>query len=87
MICESRSSLYTAGSGDCDGWSGISLSECETKCTQNEVPSNCPINGVKCKYVQYNTETDYCHLGDATCKPVQGDGKFTLTTKEGLYHL
>ena len=80
--CESRSSLYTARSGDCDGWEGISLSQCEAKCTQNEVPSKCQQNGVKCKYFQYNTATKWCHLADATCKPVQGD-KVTLAMKEG----
>ena len=33
-----------------------------------------------------NTADNQCHFGDATCKPIKGEGKFTLTMKKkGLY--
>ena len=85
MRCESKTSVYThSGGKSCDGWNGISLTECKTKCTKNEVPSNCPQTSVRCKYVEFNTATNWCHLGDYTCKPVQGAGELILTMKQGL---
>ena len=85
MKCESRASLYTAIDADCNGWSGISLTECEDKCTKNEVPNNCQQQGIQCKYVDYSNVQGWCHLADETCKPVSGDASRILTKKTGLY--
>ena len=86
MACKSRSSLYTDTDGNkCSGWNGITLKNCEDKCTRNEVPENCPQKGVSCKYVQFNTATNWCQLGDATCEPGQAEEKYILKMKQGLY--
>ena len=74
-------SLYTYDGSECNGWAGISLAECERKCTNNEVPTTCTRNGVECEYVQYYLPTSYCHLGDATCNVTQGEG--TVLKKHG----
>ena len=84
MICEGWQSndMYTFDSQrHCNGWKGVTLRECEARCTQNEVPINCQQQGIKCKYVQFNTADNSCHLGDFRCKPVKGDAKYTLTMK------
>ena len=87
MKCESRASLYTAIDADCNGWSGISLTECEDKCTKNEVPSKCQQQGIKCKYFYYNNAAAWCQLADETCNPVTGDRNVILTMKQGSYLL
>ena len=84
-ICESRTSLYTAIDAQCNGWSGISLTECEEKCSKNEVPDNCQQHSIQCKYAQFDTVHNWCHLADDTCKPVSGDWQVTLTMKQGLF--
>ena len=73
MKCASRDSLYTfTGEYYCDGWAGISLEECEAKCTNNDAPSvKCPGQKVPCEFVQYYYPTKWCHLGDSTCKPTK----------------
>ena len=73
MKCASRDSLYTfTGEHYCDGWAGISLEECEAKCTNNDAPSvKCPGQKVPCEFVQYYYPTKWCHLGDSTCKPTK----------------
>ena len=86
MVCESRSSLYTdTEANECNGWEGITLRECEDKCTRNEVPENCKPKGGPCKYLQFNTATNWCQLADDTCEPGQADNKYILKMKQGLY--
>ena len=76
------------GCKQCDGWSGISLEECQAKCSRNEVPNaKCPRQGVKCKYVHYNRAAKWCHLADSTCNPVKGASKYTVTRKNGKHIL
>ena len=87
MTCGNEKAYTTfTGKSYCDGWSGISLEECQAKCSKNEVPNaNCPRRGVKCKYVHYNRPSKWCHLADDTCNPVKGANKYTLTEKGGQY--
>ena len=85
MTCEDPASLYTAvGGGACNGWEGISLTECEEKCTQNVVPSECEQQGIRCTYVHYDNDTNWCQLADDTCLPVGGEATFIITMKQGL---
>ena len=85
MTCGNDKSWYTyTGKTYCDGWSGISLEECQAKCTRNEVPNaKCPRQGVKCRFVHYTHGTNWCHLADDTCNPVKGASRYTITMKEG----
>jgi len=79
--CENSRSLYTyTGKSSCDGWSGVSLDECQAKCTRNELPNpSCPRHDIKCAYVHYYPPTKWCHLGDNTCKPsLKGSAGNTL---------
>ena len=73
MTCGNDKSWYTyTGKTYCDGWSGISLEECQAKCTRNEVPNaKCPRQGVKCKFVHYTHGTNWCHLADDTMQPCE----------------
>ena len=85
MRCENTTSsviTYT-GSASCDGWKGISLEECKSKCTKNELPSSkCPRQGVECVYAGHSAWG--CHLADATCKPInKDDSKYAYFKKKG----
>ena len=85
MVCESRSSLYTdTEANECNGWEGITLRECEDKCTRNEVPENCKPKGGPCKYLQFNTATNWCQLADETCKPINGKENYILKMKQAV---
>ena len=78
--CGNGPSVYTY-SGDCNGWSGISLEECKDKCTRNEIPNTkCPRQGVECLYLLHNNWG--CHLADYTCNPV-GGMEYTVLRKQG----
>ena len=84
--CKNRASLYTdTAARECNGWNDITLNECEDKCTRNEMPENCQQEGGPCKYFQFNTATNWCQLGDATCEPGQADMRYILKMKQGLY--
>ena len=82
--CENEQSIYTKSDQNyCNGWKGISLEECKTKCTINEVPNiQCLRQGVQCAYIQYNHDWG-CQLADKTCNPIRADPKYNLIRKQG----
>ena len=56
-------SAYTwIGDRVCNGWRGISLGQCKSHCTNNDLPSGCTDEGKRCKYVRYTQSTKLCHL-------------------------
>ena len=86
MICKDDLSKYTySGRSDCYGWKNISIQECMTKCTNNDVPSAaCQAReDVTCAYVQYTRTTRWCHLADHSCEPVQGHFNYTVLERQG----
>ena len=70
MRCGNLESVYTyKRNSDCQGWKGISLAECKAKCTNNEIPSQCPRQGVKCAFIHYIHDRGGCQLADDSCIP------------------
>ncbi|CAK9006456.1 unnamed protein product [Durusdinium trenchii] len=54
----------------CDGWTGISLEECEQKCIKNEVAPNCP--NKTCQAANFYPGSMKCHLFDF-CTELEDD--------------
>ena len=73
---------YTDTNG-CQGWSDITLQQCQAKCTANDVPDGCTgIPPQDCKYV-FVTQTT-CHLANSSCEPQKKPGSQTVMfTKTG----
>ena len=86
ITCDS-STIYTfSPDNGCDGWSGLSLHECQEKCKKNEQPnSNCPHQNAVCKYFTYNTQTKWCHLAEH-CTQVEGNGVLLYIREENWIH-
>lgn len=57
--CSERPYTYDPSTG-CDGWTGISLDECEQKCSSDATAKGCP--GKICRYAEYTTSLHLCHL-------------------------
>ena len=77
--------VYTnkAGSLDCDGWRGITESECIQKCRANEVPVGCTkvLPNTQCKYAQFDRTHGWCHLGNDESCTITKDTDWTLFQK------
>ena len=70
---------YTwVGDGVCKGWRGISLSQCKSHCTNNDLPSGCKDEGKRCEYVRYVLSTKWCHF-------VQSGVKLGLDKRGTIY--
>ena len=47
---------------------GITLDECKSHCTNNDLPSGCKDEGKRCEYARYVQSTKLCHLVESGVK-------------------
>ena len=72
-----QESLYTSG-GICNGWSGISYEDCNTKCAKNETPASCSTNNIPsegCAYAMHVESSGWCHLAGNDCIMSENTGR------------
>ena len=57
---------------------GITLDECKSHCTNNDLPSGCKDEGKRCEYARYVQSTKLCHL-------VESGVKLELFERDNIY--
>jgi len=77
-IC-SGTSYTDAKDVGCNGWKGLSLTECQQKCHESAQADNCPAK--QCKAAVWYAETNWCHLYES-CPSLEDKREATSLVKQ-----
>ena len=68
------------GSGNCNGWEGLTQQQCIEKCILNELPEHCPDKGLRCAAAVWEGGS-WCHLY-TVCHREASSSSVTLVRRE-----